>query len=254
MIETNRAPLDMQAGSRAGLDAFRVASSREIVAMLRGLSNGSVPVELRGTHQGQVCTTTIWCLDPGRGMLGFRADTSDRQLQSLLDHGAALAVAHPNNVKVQFEAMNLVLVRGDHVDVLSCDVPSEMFRFQRRHAYRVRPPMRSAPSARLFHPARVETELMLRVIDVSIDGCALFLPDDVPALLPGVLLDRVEIDLDADTRFQASLRLRHVTAINTEARGVRLGFAFERVGGDALRSLQRFIDQTQKRGRLLALA
>ena len=34
---------------------------------------------------------------------------------------------------------------------------------------------------------------------------------------------------------------------------MRLGCEFVRAGGDALRALQRFIDQTQKRGKLLAL-
>ena len=34
---------------------------------------------------------------------------------------------------------------------------------------------------------------------------------------------------------------------------MRLGFEFVRPGGDALRTLQRFIDLTQKRGKLMAL-
>ena len=44
-----------------------------------------------------------------------------------------------------------------------------------------------------------------------------------------------------------------MTAINAEARGLRLGFEFRRVGGDTLRVLQRYIDLTQKRGKLMAL-
>jgi len=253
MIETSLAPVDTPAGTRADLDEFRIASAREIAALLRDLSIGSVPLDL-GARPGHAYTTTIWNLDPIRGTLGFRADAADANLQTLIECGRALAVGHLNNVKVQFDVTNLVLVRGDRADVLGCNLPREMFRFQRRHAFRVRPLMRTAPSARLFHPALAETELALRIIDVSIGGCGLFLPDDVPALQPGVLLDRVEIDLDADTRFHANLRLRHVSPINAEARGVRLGFAFVRAGGEALCSLQRFIDQTQKRGRLLALS
>ncbi len=34
---------------------------------------------------------------------------------------------------------------------------------------------------------------------------------------------------------------------------MRLGFEFLRPGGDTLRTLQRFIDLTQKRGKLMAL-
>jgi c-di-GMP-binding flagellar brake protein YcgR len=145
-------------------------------------------------------------------------------------------------------------VRGNRASVLRCAAPRELFRFQRRDSYRVRPLMRSAPTASLLHPgAEPALELALRVIDVSIGGCGLFLPDDLPMLQPGALLERVLIDLDADTRFQANLRLQHVTSINADARGLRVGCEFVRAGGEALRALQRFIDQTQKRGKLLAL-
>ncbi|MDQ6680499.1 MAG: PilZ domain-containing protein, partial [Pseudomonadota bacterium] len=110
-----------------------------------------------------------------------------------------------------------------------------------------------APAARLLHPTVAGLKLALRVIDVSIGGCALFLPDDVPPIEPGTLLERVSIDLDADTRFQVNLRLRHITSINGEARGAHLGLEMVCASGDVLRSLQRFIDQTQKRAKLLTL-
>jgi c-di-GMP-binding flagellar brake protein YcgR len=93
--------------------------------------------------------------------------------------------------------------------------------------------------------------LALRVLDVSIGGCALFLPDDVPPLPPGVVLNGVQMDLDVDTRIHVALRLQHVTSINPESRGVRLGCEMVNPGSDVTRALQRYIDQTQKRQRLL---
>jgi c-di-GMP-binding flagellar brake protein YcgR len=220
--------------------------------MLRELGDGNVAVNLNASD-GSVYTTTIWTLDPERGTMSFAADVTDTRMQALLECEEVVVVGYLHNVKLQFDVTNLVLVRGNRASVLSCCLPRELFRFQRRNAFRVRPLMRSAPMARLLHAEVAGLELALRVIDVSIGGCALFLPDDTPAMQPGVMLERVEIDLDADTRFLVNLRLQHVTAINAEARGVRLGCAFVRAGGDALRSLQRFIDQTQKRGKLLAL-
>ena len=96
-------------------------------------------------------------------------------------------------------------------------------------------------------------QLALRVIDVSIGGCALFLPDDVPAMQPGMVMNQVQLDLDADTRVMANLRLQHVSVLNAEARGARLGCEFVQLGADGERTLQRFIDQTQKRRRLMSL-
>mgnify|MGYP001549481652 FL=1 len=251
-METRPAPLDSLAGTHAGLDEFRVSVPREIASMLRELCDGNVPLNLNASD-GNVYTTTIWTFDAERGTMTYCADVTDTRMQALLQCEEVVVVGYLNSVKLQFDIADLVLVRGSRASVLSCSVPRELFRFQRRSAFRVRPLMRSAPTARLLHPSVAGLELALRVIDVSIGGCAAFLPDDVAPMQPGVLLERVEIDLDADTRFMMNMRLQHITAINADARGVRLGFAFVRAGGDALRSLQRFIDQTQKRGKLLAL-
>ena len=91
------------------------------------------------------------------------------------------------------------------------------------------------------------------MLDVSIGGCALFLPDDVPPMRPGALLPGVLIELDADTRFHVNLGCSTSPRSTPTAHGVRLGFTSCRPSGDAQRALQRFIDQTQKRGKLLAL-
>ena len=109
------------------------------------------------------------------------------------------------------------------------------------------------PVVRLRHPMIPDMQLALRVLDVSIGGCALFLPNDVPTLDPGVLMNGVVMDLDADTRVHTGLRLQHVTSLNPESGGVRLGCEMVSPGHEGLRALQRYIDQTQKRRRMLAM-
>lgn len=250
-METRPAPLDGMSDND-GLDEFRVTSPREIQGLLKQLLDGSVLLNLNASDGG-VVTSAIWTLDSSRGTIGFNADPNDPAIPALLECEEAVVVGYLDNVKLQFEVHDLVLVHGHRASVLSCPAPREMYRFQRRNAFRVRPLMRSAPVARLRHPDLPEMELALRVVDISIGGCGLFLPDDLPTMNAGVLVQEVRIELDADTRLEVSMRLQHVTAINAEARGVRLGFEFKRVGGDSLRALQRFIDLTQKRGKLMAL-
>jgi flagellar brake protein len=116
----------------------------------------------------------------------------------------------------------------------------------------VTPMMRTSPVAKFRHPMIPDMQLALRVLDVSIGGCALFLPNDVPTLDPGVLMNGVVVDLDADTRVNTGLRLQHVTSINPDSNGVRLGCEMVSPSSDGLRALQRYIDQTQKRQRMLA--
>ena len=234
------------------LAEFRISSPREIQTLLRQLLDGSVPLHLNASD-GSVITSAIWTIDSARGTIGFNADPTDPKMQSLLENDEVTVVGYLDSVKLQFDIQNLVLVHGNKASVLSCPAPRTMYRFQRREAFRVRPTMRSSPLARMAHPDLPEKDLTLRVIDLSIGGCAVFLPEDVPPMRAGAMLNDVRLELDADTRLDLTMRLQHVTAINAEARGVRLGFEFKRVGGDALRILQRYIDLTQKRGKLMAL-
>lgn len=250
-METRPAPLQGMSADD-GLDEFRVSSSRDIGLLLKQLLDGSVLLNLNGSD-GRVFTSAIWTLDSTRGTIGFNADPNDPAMQSVLHSREVIVVGYLESVKVQFDVTNLVLVHGNKASVLSCPFPREMFRFQRRNAFRVRPLIRSAPVARLRHPDLPDTEFALRIIDISIGGCALFLPSDVPLLNAGVTVPGVRMELDDDTRLDVNLCLQHVTSLNNEGKGVRLGFEFVRPGGETVRTLQRFIDLTQKRGKLMAL-
>ena len=253
-MQTMPMPLDALAAAPGGLDDFRISTPREIGVMLKLLVDGNVQLNLNASD-GSVISATLWTADSARASIGFSVNPDDPALHALVECQEAVIVGYLDSVKLQFDATNLVLVHGNRTCVLTCGWPREMFRFQRRGAYRVRPLLRSMPTARFSHgAAAAEREFALRVLDVSIGGCALFLPNDEPPLPPGAVLERVRIDLDADTRFFVDLRLHHVTSINADAKGVRLGCEFVRADGNVQRTLQRFIDLTQKRGKLLALS
>lgn len=245
------APAPLEAGAPDSLDDFRVTSPREIAVMLRELCDTSAALQLQG-EGGSVYNTIIWAIDEQRGSVALRADPNDAAVPGLLRSAEVVVVGHLRNVKIQFSVANLVLTHGRDTSVLSVRMPREFFRFQRRHAFRVRPYMRGSPNARLVHAAVGGAPLDLRLFDISIGGCAVFVPDAFASIQPGLMFEQVEIDLDADTRFRVDMRVQHVTPINAEARGVRLGCEFVRASGDALRALQRFIDQAQKRRHLIA--
>lgn len=245
-------PLDALAAAPSGLDEFRITAPREITAMLKQFQDGNVLLNLNASN-GAILTTTLWALDTARGQISFSADAGAPVTQRLVESEEAVAVGYLDSIKVQFDVQGLVLVRGALGCTIGARSPQVLYRFQRRNAFRVRPLLRSSPLARVRHPAIAEMQLALRVIDVSIGGCALFLPDDVPPMQPGMTMNQVQIDLDADTRLHANLCLRHVSLLNPESRGARLGCEFVGLGRDAERTLQRFIDQTQKRRRLMSL-
>ena len=231
---------------------FRITAPFEIAALLKRLADGNVHVGLHAPN-GTSIVASVWAVDAARGLLSFSLTAGEPQLEAVVECDEATVIGYLYSVKLQFDVDTLVLVHDGDTVALKCAFPRELFRFQRRNGFRVRPMVHTTPVATLRHPMIRDMPLALRVVDVSIGGCALFLPSDVPPLDPGVLMNGVVIDLDADTRVHAALRLQHVTSLNPESAGVRLGCEMVNAAPDGLRVLQRYIDQTQKRRRLLSL-
>jgi c-di-GMP-binding flagellar brake protein YcgR len=237
-----------------GADAwgeFRVSDPAERLSLLKQLRDAGASVTL-STAQGIAVASQLWSLDAAQRRLSFNGDADTATMQRLAQSDEAVAVAYLDSVKLQFDLVELVLVRGAHGAALRARLPDLLWRFQRRAGYRVRAFAGSAPHAELRHPSLPDMRLRLRIVDISVGGCALLLPDDVPALQPGIRLCGVHIQLGGDTGFSATLRLQHVGTMHGSA-GLRLGCEFAELDGAARRCLQRYIDQTQQRRRLLAV-
>ncbi|HSM21535.1 MAG TPA: flagellar brake protein [Rubrivivax sp.] len=148
--DTRPAQLDA-AGDADAWAPFRVGPEPERLRVLRELRDGNVPVML-SSPGGDMLTTTLWALDAPQRRLTFSADAGSALLARLVESDEAVAVAYCDSVKLQFDLHDLMLVRGATASALCCALPTEIYRFQRRNAYRVRPPERHAPVARLRHP------------------------------------------------------------------------------------------------------
>ncbi len=244
-------PAPLPPSNSPELDEFRVAEAEERLALLRRLHDGGELVHLSAPH-GASYSTVLWTVDAARRCLGFDAEPTASALHALLQADTATAVAYVDAVKLQFDVDGLRLVNGPTGSVLQAALPQTMYRFQRRASYRVR--AKRGATAHLRHPSMPEMQFALRVVDVSTGGCALELPADVPPLPPGITLARVRLELDADTRFETDLSVQHVSGGFAAPEGtLRLGCAFGVLDGAAQRALQRYIDVTQRRQRLLSL-
>jgi c-di-GMP-binding flagellar brake protein YcgR len=247
--DTRPAALNSLGASDPWVD-FRVDDPVERLRLLKQLRDGSVPVNLSAPH-GQALTTQLWSLDETHGQLNFSADAGSVHLRQLTQGDEAAAVAYLDSVKLQFDLVDLVVVHGLDSCALRARLPSVIYRFQRRGSYRVHTVGRHTPNARLRHPSIPEMQLRLRIVDVSMGGCALALPDDVPTLQPGSSLHGVHVEIDSDTVFSATLRLQHAGNMPGDS-GMRLGCQWFDLDGSAQRALQRYVDHTQQRRRQLA--
>ena len=250
-MDTRPAPI----GDADGHDPFaefRCDHPREVMALLQKLRDSAAPVSLSGPG-GANLGATVWTVDSDRQRLAFDVEPRDSQLPGLVECNEATAVAYLDAVKLQFDLQDLVLVRSPRATALQARLPRCIYRFQRRSSFRVRTLDRTAPTAHLRHPSLPDMQLVLRVLDLSIGGCALLLPDDVPSLPLGITLRGVRLALDAGTPLAVTLQLQHASSILSGGSGLRLGCELLQLEPGTERALQRYIDQTQKRRRLLSL-
>jgi len=234
------------------MDEYRITSAVEVDDLLQRLLNANALMTLSGPG-GTSYTTMLWSVDSTRGIVCFSAETGDPRLQALLDTEEVVAVGYLNSIKVQFDLEGLVQVHGGGTAALNAQSPRVVYRCQRRSSFRVKPLVSSCPVARLHHPALPDMQLDLRVMDLSLGGVALFLPHNVPMVAAGVKIGQCFLDLDSDTRLEMGLIIHHVSVINPESQGARLGCELINVNGATERALQQYIDQTQKRRSALSL-
>lgn len=251
MTSQTTSPPSLAAPDQDAAGDFRIQTPAEILQLLQGLQREQTRISLHGAN-GACVQSCLSAVNASEASLGFDAHRQDPQLQALLSADEVTAVAYLDQIKLQFELDGLMLLNSPQISngtVLRAPLPGTMYRFQRRQAFRVRPNTRT-PQARLPDPQAPEQQLRLRILDLSLGGLALLWPEDQPPPAIGTPIASAQIELDRDTRFEASLRVQNSRA--DPDGGLHLGLVFERIDADAQRSLQRFVDQMQKLGRLLS--
>jgi c-di-GMP-binding flagellar brake protein YcgR len=230
---------------------YRVAHGAERETLMRQLRDAAVPVLLHAAD-GSALSSTLRSIDAAQRRLGFFADAAWPQLDRLVECDEAVATAFVDNIRLQFELRGFTVVHDGERCALQADWPDEVFRFQRRAAFRVATAERSLPVVELAHPLLPGVSLSLRVLDLSLGGCALWwpqLPPEVPPLPAGSEWAEARVELDTVTQLPVALTLQYVTAFAPQGRGMRLGCEWTLTRPGDERVLQRWIDQAQRRDR-----
>ena len=231
---------------------FRVASSVEIGAILRSLLETQTLVTLRSASgEGSPMVSRVCTVELNSGTLGLEVPVGGIPAGSL--QGELTCEAYIESIRVQFE-LAAPTTRGRGLDaMLISALPALVYRFQRRRAFRVKPHSR-APHADLTPLAEVtpmdgQGRYRLRILDISMGGLALLVPPGT-LVWPAGQLFSAHIELDRHSQFNAHLRMQHAHPSDPEL-GTQIGCAFSRLDPDGERTLQRYIDHTQKLDRLM---
>ena len=225
---------------------FRLDAPGEIMNWLRELLQSQARLQLT-TPDGEAIHTVLRALDTPHGMLTMEAPTGGDTLAPVLASDELVATAFLDRIKLQFDVSGLVSIRGDGAEVLRAPVPLRLYRFQRRQAYRVASAGQLYPALKLSHPDLPR----IRVMNVSAGGVALQWPANVvPVPQPGEEIAGT-LELEREVSFTSLLRVQHMEPGEPAGTPHHVGCAFVSLAPTAARALQIFIDQAQKRERLM---
>jgi c-di-GMP-binding flagellar brake protein YcgR len=228
----------------------------ELAAILRRFLDRELPLSL-SAPDGTVLSTSLWAEDRVSGLIVFSVGTDVDRAERVAQCNEAVAVGYLDHVRLQFDVSGLVLVHGNDACALNAEYPSAMMRFQRRDAYRVRPLEHAQPTVHVTHPRVPDALLRMRVTDISHGGIALVCVGGVGPFQLGQELPDAVLELDHLTQVSMGLRVVRVEGSAAQGEGAgatwRLGCEMVDLRGEDARVLQRYIDNTQRRRRMLTL-
>lgn len=263
-LETHPSPDDpLQPGGEWA--RFRIVKPMESAQLLLSLVRDETPLAVGFVGEG-VVPAALWACDADARSLRVLLTGSPADHQRLELRLARLArqegprpdlfaVAYRGGTKLQFNLPRPRWRPHDNEPLLQTDWPSRLVRLARRHTVRVRRQPGDSPTASFAHPLAPDYRARLRVLNLSADGCALWLPRGEPPLAPELLLRQVEVRLDEASAFTTDLRVlylkRHADAMPTlpmgEAEGLRLGCRWEQLSAADAARLEAWISIGKRR-------
>ena len=270
-LETQPAPIQpMQPGDEWA--SFRVNDPRQVESALAALVREETPLVL-GFAGGVVTSAVLWSSDGSTRRLRLRltgAPCESDKLAHLLrlrptQAGPALellAAAYRGDAKLQFDMPEPQLQRHGAEYMLQSAWPRQLVRLPRRSAVRVRRKIGASPVVAFPHPLAPDYRARLRVLNISTQGCALWLPRGELPLAPGQTLQKAEVELDEESVFFSDIRVLHISqggdAMPTlplgEAEGLRVGCRWEHLPGPAASLLAAWIRGGRRRRDLVHLS
>jgi len=209
----------------------------------------------------------------------FDASGQTRSAQALRAARFATGVSFPENVKTQFRLEPLTVqeegapsaASAASTDAASSDaastgaastgaastgaawatlrapIPAEVYRLQRREAFRVRPP--AEDEAHCVQRLGVGRELRHALVDLSAGGLSVRMSADTPAPSPGRIWRHSRIETSAGLVIPCELIVRGVYEDAALEGTRRVAFAFHAMPSEVLRRVQRYVIEIEKRGR-----
>lgn len=228
-----------------GLSAdFLIEGHSAVRAILAGLCDRRERLSLYAAPENRdFAITRILRVDDAEVEIDLAGQ--DEFARLLARGGQAIGVAFPGQIKIQFslDEFSVLSADGSGGPLLRAPLPVRLHRFQRRDAFRVRPPV--ADEARCVRILGPDREASHPICDISAGGLSILLDEGIAAPQLGAVWEHCRIEAGQDPAIPCELVVTRITPI--EGRGHRIGLSFGKMPSEALRLIQMLVIRTEKR-------
>ncbi|MEW5783355.1 MAG: flagellar brake protein [Pseudomonadota bacterium] len=231
------------------LEKYSTNHRREILFYLHQLIKDGERVSVVFNEGKDMLLTVLLAVDEDHDRLIFDWGGSEETNQKLLKSERNFFVCAPHGVRNQFMtgAVQETVFQGRRAFITQ--LPQRYTRLQRREFFRLVLPLTRRPTCTLPAPEG-QTPLQLPVIDISIGGLAMEMPDPHPPFEVGQQLPGALIEFRSGLRLVVTLEVRNVGPLERGNKVVgRIGCRFVDLPRQDEHLLQHFITEEQREER-----
>jgi c-di-GMP-binding flagellar brake protein YcgR len=242
----------MQAITDAELEAwhdYEVDSPREIVALLRQISDKNQLIRVLIKGEADVCVTSLLEVDPDTNTMVLDRPVSRDQVARIAAAGAVRCETSLDKIRILFGADGLAEISYQGGTALRANIPSSLIRLQRREYYRMATPVTNPVRVTIPLPAELGGTLeVFPLADISCGGIAILDNKQILGNNAGDIFAGCRLDLPEIGPVMTSLQIRNsleMTLLNNKTNR-RLGCEFVDISRGNLAAVQRYITKLER--------
>jgi c-di-GMP-binding flagellar brake protein YcgR len=242
----------MQAITDAELEAwhdYEVESRREIVALLRQISEKNQLIRVLIKGEADVCVTSLLDVDPDTNTMVLDRPVNGDQMTRIAAAGAVRCETSLDKIRILFGADGLAEISYQGGTALRANIPSSLIRLQRREYYRMATPVTNPVRVTIPLPAELGGTLeVFPLADISCGGIAILDNKQILGNNAGDIFAGCRLDLPEIGPVMTSLQIRNsleMTLLNNKTNR-RLGCEFVDISRGNLAAVQRYITKLER--------
>ena len=228
---------------------YEVESRREIVALLRQISEKKQLIRLLVKGEADVCVTSLLAVDADGGSIVLDRSISQEQNARIVAAPKVWCETSLDKIRIVFSLQNLGETRFEGSVALRADIPATLIRLQRREFYRMPTPVTTPVLATIQLPADLGGgKTSLPLADISCGGIAILDNKHQLGTTIGATYRDCRVELPEIGAVTTSLQIRNsleMTLLNNKTTR-RLGCQFVDISRGNMAAVQRYITKLER--------